>query len=127
MVFFCRGACAGFTIGGRGVSALRKVSHLEPAGGFEPPTFHLQGGCSTTELRRRSCPICSAFADATPHHTVPTPFTPPTRRKVLNPRIISPLPVVGSGSRFSRADSGALSRNHEVEAVYFSRFSSHAC
>ena len=52
MVFSCRGACAGFTIGGRGVSALRKVSHLEPAGGFEPPTFHLQGGCSTTELRR---------------------------------------------------------------------------
>ena len=91
MVFFCRGACAGFTIGGRGVSALRKVSHLEPAGGFEPPTFHLQGGCSTTELRRRSCPICSAFADATPHHTVPTLFTPPARRKVLNPRMYQPL------------------------------------
>ena len=52
MVFSCRGACAGMAIGGRGVSALRKVSRLEPAGGFEPPTFHLQGGCSTTELRR---------------------------------------------------------------------------
>jgi hypothetical protein len=33
-------------------------------------------------------------------------------------------PVVGSGSRFSRADLEAISRNHEVEAVYLSRFSS---
>jgi hypothetical protein len=29
------------------------TGYLEPAGGFEPPTFHLQGGCSTAELRRQ--------------------------------------------------------------------------
>src|SRR3954453_3463269 len=26
----------------------------EPEGGFEPPTYHLRGGCSTPELLRRS-------------------------------------------------------------------------
>src|SRR5262245_50178242 len=26
----------------------------EPEGGFEPPTYHLRGGCSTPELLRRT-------------------------------------------------------------------------
>ena len=35
------------------------ATQLEPGVGIEPTTYHLQGGCSTTELTRR-------VADATP-------------------------------------------------------------
>ena len=30
---------------------------VEPAMGIEPITYHLQGGCSTFELRRHACQV----------------------------------------------------------------------
>ena len=48
------GACAG-------------IYQLEPARGFEPLTFRLQGGCSTAELRRRwTPPIIPHLQDSEP-------------------------------------------------------------
>ena len=47
---------AGFSqagLGGGNRAVQRRSGPEEPEGGFEPPTYHLRGGCSTPELLRR--------------------------------------------------------------------------
>jgi hypothetical protein len=129
-VFSYRGACAGMAIGcGVCGGVCCELCSGASGGVFEPPTFRSPSGCSTTELRRRSRPICSAFADTTPHHTVPTPFTPPARRKVLNPRMCQPLaccrvrlPISGLKLQGQSAGTGTFSiRVHREDTCWFSR------
>src|SRR4029077_4975919 len=54
----------------------RPAGRSEPEGGFEPPTYHLRGGCSTPELLRRRSADSSGRVQAPPPPEGRPPWSP---------------------------------------------------